>query len=54
MDSSTPLAALRERRAGRRASRCEEIPVGDYLIVVPRERLVAPPITGEANLATRP
>jgi len=48
--------ALGPVRANARAAgiELEEIPVGNYLIVVPQGRLVAPPITGEANLATRP
>ena len=45
-----PLAALRDR-AQAEGIALREIPVGDYLIVVPEERMIAPPAF---DLSTRP
>ena len=45
-----PLAALRDR-ARAEGIALEEIPVGDYLIVVPDQRMIAPPAF---DLSTRP
>ena len=49
-DEGGLFGALGPVRAGPAAGiELQEIPVGDYLIVVPAERLIAPPIKGDGN-----